>query len=84
MSETLISTHTFMLPMRWDYLPKGYNIIKGKQDYNFDERTDMQTFCNLMQNSNWKRRFYALDNDVKRYNEMTYFQHKKLIFLSLS
>ena len=62
-----------MLPIRWDYLPYSFNKKNGKQAHSFDVRTDLEAFQRLIQNTCWRRKFYTINNDVKRYNEMTYF-----------
>lgn len=69
------SIHSFMLPMRWDYLPIGYSIDKGKEEFSFEERTDLNRFleCLLEQNSNWKRKFFRINGDALNFNEFHYF-----------
>jgi hypothetical protein len=72
----LISTHSFMMPLRWDYLPKGYGTQKGDKDmlqFSFDERTDMQQMNNFLLKSGWERKFYRINNEAENYNELTYF-----------
>ena len=62
-----------MLPIRSDYLPKGFTKERGKFIYDFEERTDIQKLHPLLIESGWNRKFYKIDNDVKRYNEISYF-----------
>jgi hypothetical protein len=68
-----ISTHTFMMPIRWDYLPKGFTKEKWKFSFDFEERTSLIKIHKLLISSGWNRKFYKIDNDVKRYNEISYF-----------
>jgi CorA-like Mg2+ transporter protein len=72
----LISTHSFMMPLRWDYLPKGYGTQKGNKEmlqFSFDERTDMQKINEFLLMSGWERKFYRVNNEAENYNELTYF-----------
>lgn len=80
MAETLHSVHTFMLPIRWDYLPEGFDpLIAGKGSIPFDERTGLQQFANLLtpQKTNtpnlWKRHFYRINDNISNYNELVYY-----------
>lgn len=68
------SVHSFMMPMRWDYFPKDYNYTKGKESFDFDERTNLKVFAEKLQITNiWKRKFYRINNYSELYNENTYF-----------
>lgn len=69
------SIHSFMLPMRWDYLPVGYTLEKGKEQFSFEERTDLSMFleCLLAQNTHWKRKFFRINGDALNFNEFHYF-----------
>jgi hypothetical protein len=69
------SIHSFMLPFRWDYLPATYDIVKGKEEFDFDERTKLGKFleCLLHENSKWKRKFFKIDSKVENFNEFHYF-----------
>lgn len=68
------SVHSFMMPMRWDYFPKDYNFAKGKESFDFDERTNLKIFADKLQATNtWKRKFYRINNSSELYNENTYF-----------
>jgi hypothetical protein len=74
----LYSVHTFMLPMRWDYLPEGFDPErKGKGNLPFDERTELQKFVDLLTSGDkaktWLRKFYKISGDVNRYNELVYY-----------
>jgi CorA-like Mg2+ transporter protein len=77
MSDNLkpYSIHSFMLPFRWDYLPATYDINKGKEEFNFDERTNLGKFleCLLHENSKWKRKFFKIGSKVENFNEFHYF-----------
>jgi hypothetical protein len=74
------SVHSFMLPLRWDYLPENFNPLgKRKGDVSFDERTRLQDFIRLLTPQKtagtnwWKRKFYRIDNDPKNYDELVYY-----------
>ncbi len=69
------STHNFMLPMRWDYLPNGYSLDKGKEQFSFEDRTDLRKFleCLTAENTHWKRKFFRIAGDALNFNEFHYF-----------
>lgn len=69
------SIHSFMLPFRWDYLPKGFSFDKGREQFNFEQRTDLQMFlrCLLGSGSHWQRKFYRINGKKEKYNEFHYF-----------
>ena len=69
------SIHSFMLPIRWDYLPKGYDLNKGKESVSFENRTDLHKFSHLLtsKNSGWKRKFFRINGKSDNYNEYHYF-----------
>jgi hypothetical protein len=69
----LISTHSFMMPLRWDYLPKGYGPKKDMLQFSFDERTNMPVMNDFLLKSGWERKFYRINNEAENYNELTYF-----------
>lgn len=71
--EYPFSTHTFMCPLRWDYLPDGYLSVKGKQSIHFDTRTDLCKIVPLLKGTPWQRSFYRINKDPLQYNEFTYF-----------
>lgn len=73
MTKYPISTHTFMMPIRWDLLPKGYPVGTHKNSIDFELRTDTQSLHFLLKKSGWNRAFYKIDGDIKRYNEISYF-----------
>lgn len=77
MSDSLLpySVHSFMLPLRWDYLPKGYTIETGKENVSFEDRTDLNNFlkCILHHNSNWSRKFFRINGNNESFNENHYF-----------
>ena len=62
-----------MLPIRWDLLPKGYPLGTHKNSIDFEARTDTKAMHDLLKKSNWTRVFYKINNDVTRYNEISYF-----------
>lgn len=68
-----ISTHCFMLPIRWDYLPQDFAKERDKSIYNFDIRTEIEVFNKKLGNTAWERKFYKIDNHPEIYNENTYF-----------
>ncbi|MGI6048985.1 MAG: hypothetical protein ACOYEG_13435 [Petrimonas sp.] len=74
-TESIHSVHTFMLPLRWDYLPKGYNAKNGKAVFSFDERTKLDDFNRTLLENNlkWRRIFYKIKGNPDNYNENTYF-----------
>ncbi len=72
-NKELHSVHAFMLPLRWDYLPKGYSPVTGKDKFSFDERTNMQKMCDYLLKSGWERNFYRIEGQAENYNELTYF-----------
>lgn len=68
------SVHSFMLPFRWDYLPTKYSHEKGLGAFSFEERTNLDAFLACLTNDKrWKRKFYRINQDPKRYNEYAYF-----------
>lgn len=78
----LYSVHTFMLPMRWDYLPEGFDPAepgKGKGSISFDDRTKLEDFVKLLTPSKnpeqniWERKFYRVGGEIKNYNELVYY-----------
>lgn len=75
----LHSVHTFMLPLRWDYLDEQFNQANGKGSLPFDNRTDLQKFINLLtpilesDKNWWERKFYKINNEIKNYNELVYY-----------
>jgi len=75
--STIYSTHTFLLPLKWDYLP-GKNSLSH---YNFEVRTDITKVHECLKGSGWQRQFYRI-NESKDYNEFVYFHDyvRKAIF----
>lgn len=69
----LISTHCFLLPIKWDFLPEGFHPNTGKNIIEYDTKTDLEEFNKKIQNSKWERQFYKINNDTKAYNELTYY-----------
>ncbi|MFN8243886.1 MAG: 3'-5' exoribonuclease [Ferruginibacter sp.] len=74
------SVHTFMLPIRWDYLTASFHPAnKRKGEIPFDERTDLQCFLNMLTPADkatdnfWERKFYRIDDKKERYNELVYY-----------
>ncbi len=67
------SVHSFMLPLRWDYLPSSYTLKTGKKAIPFDIRTDLSIFNKFIQETPFKRKFYRIDGDPVNYNEFVYF-----------
>lgn len=67
------SVHSFMVPLRWDYLPSDFDIKGSKESIDFDIRTDVKEFAKLLENTAWKRTFYRINNSPELYNENTYF-----------
>lgn len=68
------STHSFLLPFRWDYLPPNYSLEKGLAAFSFEQRTNLNAFlANITRNKKWKRKFYRIAGEAKRYNENQYF-----------
>jgi len=68
------SVHSFMLPIRWDYLPVGFVKYRDKKEVPFDVRTDLKKFNEKMLSTAWKRKFYKIENSPTHYNEFVYFQ----------
>lgn len=68
-----ISVHSFILPIRWDYLHPLYQPDTRKENISFDERTDLSKITEKLYSSAWKRTFYRIDNNPLQYNELTYF-----------
>ncbi|MBL7729483.1 MAG: hypothetical protein JNM68_17435 [Dinghuibacter sp.] len=89
----LHSVHTFMLPLRWDYLPKGFDpSIPGSGIGNapFDDRTKLEDFIKLLtprqsaDGNAWKRKFYRIDKKPGNFNELVYYHaHAANNFLDL-
>jgi hypothetical protein len=85
------SVHTFMLPMRWDFLPASFRpSSKRKGDISFDKRTDLQEFVDLLtprtteSNNKWERIFYRIDEKAANYNELVYYHsHASTNFFDL-
>jgi CorA-like Mg2+ transporter protein len=71
--KDIISTHSFMMPLRWDYLPEGYGPEKDMLQFSFDERTNMHVMNEFLLKSGWDRKFYRINNEAENYNELTYF-----------
>jgi hypothetical protein len=71
--KKIYSTHSFMLPLNWDYLPKTFKKETGKYQFTFDERTSMAQMNDGLISSGWNRTFYRIQGEVDRYNEMAYF-----------
>lgn len=69
----LHSTHSFMLPLKWDYLPASFTKENGKYAHDFAQRSDLRSVNQMLLKSGWARPFYKINQDVDRYNEMTYF-----------
>lgn len=69
------SIHSFMLPLRWDYLPEKYDSTEGKESVSFEERTCLKKFAALLtaDNSGWKRKFFRINGKSDNYNEYHYF-----------
>jgi hypothetical protein len=69
------SIHSFMLPLRWDCLPKGYKVNEGKEQVSFEDRTSFAFFlkCLLENGSKWQRKFYRIDGQAENFNEYHYF-----------
>lgn len=70
----LYSHHIFIFPFKWDYLPKGKNIL----DTSYSQRTNLKDLENVMEaNSNWdKSSFKIVQDHQDRYhtfNEYNYF-----------
>jgi hypothetical protein len=68
-----ISTHTFMLPIKWDYLPARYSRGDAKELLDYDVRTNLSIINTFLAGSLFKRSFYKVENDVSKYNELAYF-----------
>lgn len=87
----LYSVHTFILPLRWDYLPGGFKPSqKRKGEIPFDERTDLQKFTDLLApgetaaTNKWVRKFYKIARKAKNYNELVYYHsHASINFFDL-
>lgn len=75
LNESPYSVHSFMLPMRWDYLPKKYTKEAGKEHFSFEDRTNLNCFmkCLLADNLNWSRKFFRINNKAENFNEFHYF-----------
>jgi hypothetical protein len=76
----VFSVHTFMLPMRWDYLQANFDPSqKRKGEIPFDERTQLQKFVDLLTpdktgaGNKWERKFYRIKENAKNYNELIYY-----------
>lgn len=76
----VFSVHTFMMPIRWDYLPAEFDPAqKRKGEIPFDKRTELQKFVDLLtpnktkSDNRWERKFYRLGQDAKKYNELIYY-----------
>lgn len=67
------SRHSFMLPIRWDYLGKKYNKLKGKEELTFDDKTNLNVINSMLLEGGWERQFFRLDQDPVAYNELSYF-----------
>lgn len=82
------SIHSFMLPMRWDYLPNGFRPSQGRKgEISFDIRTNLGDFLRLLipgssgENSQWERKFYRIKKSESNYNELVYYHsHASLNF----
>jgi hypothetical protein len=85
------SVHTFILPMRWDYLPNTFHPSSGRKgDIPFDKRTNLQHFSNLLTppdskaENKWVRKFYRIGGDAKNYNELVYYHsHASVNFFDM-
>ena len=75
MADTIYpnSVHAFMLPLKWDYLPLDYSPAKGKQEFDYDTRTDLSKINQKLEGTLFKRKFYRLNNSLLTYNELSYF-----------
>lgn len=79
MSEKKIySHHHFMLPFRWDILPRGFKTNDIKENVPFDYRTNLDFFDDEI--GEWKRKKFTLKDSLKinpsNYSEFVYFhQH---------
>lgn len=67
------SVHSFMLPLRWDYLPEEHSLHTQKSNYTFDTRTELKKFNTKIKDTAWERTFYKINNSPENYNENTYF-----------
>jgi len=69
------SVHSFMLPLRWDYLPSNYEMNLRKEQISFEERTDLKNFlkCLFQDNTKWERKFFRIDSKPENFNEYHYF-----------
>lgn len=69
------SIHSFMLPLRWDYLPETFDINKGKEQFTFEDRTNLKSFykCLINDDSLWKRTFFKIDGKAENFNEFHYY-----------
>lgn len=67
------SVHSFMLPLKWDYLPPFFKKGQEKGAFDYDTRTNLAMMNQKLSGGLFKRKFFKLDNDTLNYNEISYF-----------
>lgn len=80
----IFSTHSFMLPLKWDFRPNDQEYAaKEKEEIPFDKRTSLNDFALKMDSLSelWNRSFFGINN-ASDYNEYTYFHDyvRKVIY----
>lgn len=83
-SDLNYSTHSFMLPLKWDYLAEKVTKKEPKENISFDKRTDLSQFNCIVNNpdNKWRRILFNIGGKAENYNEYTYFHEyvRKVMF----